>query len=155
MIAAEGGRVGRDIADALDALQRLVAARYVCVTDPQRTWFETSEGEEVAPLRAFLESRRAALFAIPEALASGGPMDDVFEGWQDDEFLLAFVNGRVAVVAACADAEQARQTSFDVVRVLADRLFRYDPRLRIDARGGGLFLGRARIDLVAVGAAGQ
>jgi hypothetical protein len=151
VIAAEGGRLDRDIADALDALQRLVDARYVWVSDAQRTWFESGGGEEIASLRAFLEGRRGALFAIPEALASGGPMEDVFEGWHDDQFLLAFVNGRLAIVAACADAEKARETSFDLVRVLADRLFRYDPRLRIDARGGGLFLGRARIDVVAVG----
>jgi hypothetical protein len=150
MIAPEGGRLDRDIAAALDALQRLVEARYVWVSDSQRTWFEAGDGDDVTELRAFLESRRGALFSVPEALASGGPMDDVFEGWHDDEFLLAFVNGRVAVVAACPDAERARETSFDLVRVLADRLFRYDPRLRIDARGGGLFLGRARIDLVAV-----
>ncbi|HEV8254065.1 MAG TPA: hypothetical protein VGQ78_04880 [Vicinamibacteria bacterium] len=153
MIAAEGGRLQRDITAALEALQRVTAGRYVWVTDAQRTWFETGDGEDVAALRAFLEERRAALFAIPDALASGGPMDDAFEGWHDDEFLLAFVNGRVAVVSACVDAEQAREASFDVVRVLADRLFRYEPRLRIDPRGGGLFLGRARIDLVAVSGA--
>jgi hypothetical protein len=76
-------------------------------------------------------------------------MDDAFEDWHEDEFPLAFVNGRAAVVAACPDAEQARAQAFELVKALADRLIRYDSRLAsLAARG--LFT-TARVDLVAVG----
>ena len=79
-------------------------------------------------------------------------MEDAFETWSEgDEFLLAFVNGRVAVVVACPDAEEARQGAFDVLKVMADRLLRLDARYRLDEKGRGLFLGRARIDVIAVG----
>ena len=68
------------------------------------------EEEDADPaLRAFLERNRAELFAIPGGMSGQGPMEDAFEQWDGDEFLLAFVNGRVAVVVACPDAERARE----------------------------------------------
>jgi hypothetical protein len=128
------------------------------VMDASGILFESpspDEPESDARLRAFLEAHRAAVLAIPAGMAADGPADDAFEGWEKDQFLLAFVNGRVAVVMACADAEAARAGAFDVLKVMADRLLRLEPRYRLDEKGRGLFLGRARIDVVAVGAAGS
>ena len=41
--------------------------------------------------------------------------------WHQDEFLLAVLNGRVAVVVACAAAEPLKQQSADLLRVWVDR----------------------------------
>jgi hypothetical protein len=147
-------RLAGDLRTLLVALRRQTGGRYACVLEPAGVLFESPEpGEEGADpaLRAFLERSRPQVFAIPAAMAGQAPMDDAFETWQDDEFLLAFVNGRVAVVVACADAERARGEAFDVLKVMADRLLRFDAKYRLDEKGRGLFLGRARIDVIAVG----
>jgi hypothetical protein len=147
-------RLGEDVQGLLEALRGHCQGRYACLLEPSGILFEAADERTPAALRAFLDQRRAELFRIPAAMASGEVMDDVFEGWPEDEFLLAFVNGRVAAVVACPDAEQSRGTVFDLLKALADRLLRYEPRWRLDAQGRGLFLGRPRLDVVAVGAAG-
>jgi hypothetical protein len=150
-------RLAGDVLTLLEALRTQTGGRYACVMDSTALLFESPvPGEEGADagLRSFLERNRAAVFAIPAGMAGQAPMEDAFAGWEDDEFLLAFVNGRVAVVVACAAAEQARQGAFEVLKVMADRLLRYDARYRLDEKGRGLFLGRARIDIIAVGANG-
>jgi hypothetical protein len=147
-------RLAADVVTLLQALRQQADGRYACVMEPARLLFESPGPDQPgadAGLRAFLDQRRAAVFAIPAGMAGDAPMDDAFEGWQGDEFLLAFFNGRVAVVMACPDAEAARAVAFDVLKVMADRLMRFDARYRLDERGRGLFLGRARIDVIAVG----
>jgi len=147
-------RLADDVLTLLGALREETGGRYACVLEPSGLLFESPrpEDEDADPaLRAFLERNRSEVFTIPAGMSGQGPMEDAFEQWAGDEFLLAFVNGRVAVVVACPDAEQARQASFDTLKVMADRLLRLDGRYRLDEKGRGLFLGRARIDVIAVG----
>jgi hypothetical protein len=150
-------KLADDVLTLLEALRRQAQGRYACVLDGSGLLFEAPSPEEEgadARLRSFLERNRAALFAIPAGMAGHAPLEDAFEQWEGDEFLLAFVNGRVAVVLACPDAEGARQASFELFKVMADRLLRYDAKYRLDEKGRGLFLGRARIDIIAVGGHG-
>ena len=148
-------RLVEEIRGLLAAVRVAAAGRYACVLDRSRVLFEDPpSSEEREAVRRFLESRSAALFALPGQLADEGPMEDAFAGWDADEFLLAFLNGRVAVAVACPDAERARDQAARPLRALADRLLRYDQSYRLDAQGRGLFFGRARIDLVVVGPPG-
>jgi hypothetical protein len=80
-------------------------------------------------------------------------MEDAFEGWDEDEFFLAFINGRAVVVVACPHAEPLREQARRPLKALADRLFRYDARFRLDRRGRGFFFGGGTLDLVVVGRA--
>ena len=149
----ESSRVlAREIGDLLHGLRVEAEGRYAAVAEPNGILFEDAEDSEGAwMLRRFLEQHAAALFGIPQAMAGDGPNQDVFEDWTEDEFFLAFINGRVALVVACPSAESAKQRGDAPLRALADRLLRYNERWRVDARGRGLFLGRARLDLVVIG----
>lgn len=150
-------RLKQDIATILEALRALAAGRYACVVDPKGLAFESPsepEDREGWALRRLLEERREALFRLPAALESEAEMDDVFEGWTHDELLLAFVNGRVAVVVACREAEALKEAARQPLAVLADRLLRFNPSWRVDERGRGFFVGRPRLDLVVVGTVG-
>ena len=145
-------KLGEDITGLLGALRRLGAGRYACLIEPKGIVFESSDPSESQwMLRRFLEQRTAALFAIPAALAADGPAEDMFADWEQDEFLLAFVNGRVAVVVACPEAEPLKEKADELIRVLADRLLRFNAAWRVDQKGRGLFFGRAKLDLVVVG----
>jgi len=148
-------RLEREIADLLDAIRGLGSGRYACLLEPTGVVFESADPEEGGHwmLRRFLEQRSAALFAIPVALAAGGPREDVFADWEDDEFLLAFVNGRVALVVACPEAEPLKENAGQLLRALADRLLRFNAAWRVDERGRGLFFGRPRLDVIVVGRA--
>ncbi len=141
--------------ELLEAFRGLAGGRYACIVEPGGILFESPEPEEreAWTLRRFLEEKCTALFAIPKALADGTGMEDVFEEWHQDEFFLAFVNGRVALVVACPEAEPLRARAFPLLKVLADRLFRYNETYRLDAEGRGLFFGRPRLDIVVVGGA--
>jgi hypothetical protein len=145
-------RLSGEVVELLETLRGLAGGRYACVAEPKGIVFESPEpeGREAWALRRFLEDRCSALFAIPKAMADGTSMDDAFEGWQEDEFFLAFVNGRVALVVACPDAESLRERAFPLLKVLADRLFRYNESYRLDPEGRGLFFGRPRLDIVVV-----
>ena len=149
-------KLAGDVVTLLEALRQQADGRYACVMEPSRLLFESPGPDDPGAdprLREFLDTNRAAVFAIPAGMAGHAPMEDAFEHWEDDEFLLAFFNGRVATVLACADAEAARAGAFDVLKLMADRLMRFDARYRLDEKGRGLFLGRARIDLIAIGGA--
>jgi hypothetical protein len=150
-------RLKTEIASLLDGLRSLAGGRYVCVLEPNRILFETPEPEDAASfrLRRLIEERAASIFAIPGGLEAGTPMDDAFDDWEQDEFFLAVINGRVAVLVACPDAESLRETAMRPLRALADRLFRYNETYRLDPRGRGLFFGRPRLDLVVVGRAAE
>lgn len=79
--------------------------------------------------------------------------DDAFADWHQDEFLVAILNGRAALVVACPAAEELKQKSGDLLRVWVDRMLRFDERYRLDPAGRGFFFGSPRLDVVVVGSA--
>ena len=149
-------RLEEEIHGLLDALRALGDGRFACLLEPKGLLFESAEPEAEGHwmLRRFLEQRTEALFRIPAALASGGPTEDVFADWEADGFFLAFVNGRVALVS-CPDPEKLKEQAELPLRALVDRLFRLNAAWRLDEKGRGLFLGRARLDMIVVGRAGD
>lgn len=149
-------RLAEDILRLLDAVRQEAGGRYACLMEPGRILFESPEPEDRDDwtLRRLLEERSGALFSLPKSMAGDGPSEDVFEGWEQDDFLLAFVNGRVALAVACPDAEAVRDAVMRPLRALAEHLFRYNETWRLDEKGRGLFLGRARLDVVVVGRTG-
>ncbi len=147
-------RLREDIAAVLEAIRHDAAGRYACILDPKGILFERPEpldDDGVALHRLLLENRED-LFAIPRALAAETEPPDVFARWPQDEFFLAFVNERVAVVVACPEAEPSRESALPHLTILADRLLRFDERYRVDRQGRGIFFGRPKLDLVVVGA---
>jgi hypothetical protein len=151
-------RLAEEIGGLLDAFRTLGGGRYACLLEPKgRLPFESAmpESEGHWMLRRFLEQRTEALFRIPAALASSEVMEDVFADWEDDAFFLAFINGRVALVVACPDPEALKEQAERPLRALADRLFRYNAAFRLDEKGRGLFVGRARLDMIVIGRAGS
>jgi hypothetical protein len=147
------GRLTEDIQRLIDAIRGLGAGRYACLLSRTGILFESAEEGTDAPwmLRRFLEPRVAKILEIPKAMNSDQPMEDLFEDWVADEFLLAVVNERVALVVACPDAERLKEQVLRPMKALADRLLRYEPSFRMDTRGRGFFFGRPRLDLVVVG----
>jgi len=152
-------RLAEDIAGLLGACAGATGGRYACVLDPKGVLFEHGS-EEGWVFKQYLSLRAARLFEIPAAMAAGAPLDDAFADWESragepaDEFLLAFLNGKVAVVLACPDAASAEHQVTRPLRALADRLFRFNPAWRLDEKGRGIFLSRPRLDLVVVGKPG-
>jgi hypothetical protein len=145
--------VRQGLLEAVDAIRTLGNGRYACVLDAGAIVLESPEPEDGRSfaLRQIIEERRAAIFAIPQTLAEERPMDDVFADWHEDEFLLAFLNQRVALVVACPDAEALREGAAALWPVWADRVLRLDERYRIDPKGRGLLFGSPRLDLVVIG----
>lgn len=146
-------RLEEEIESLLLALRQAASARDAFLVEPAGILFASAADEGAAGFaaRRFLESRLAGLFALPASLEGSGPTEDVFEGWDDDEILIAFLNGRVALVLLCPDAEGARARLEPPFAALADRLLRWRPALRVDERGRGLFFGRPRVDWVVIG----
>ena len=146
-------RLAEDIRHLLAAVRHEAAGRYACLMEPGRILFESPEPEEREEwaLRRLLEERSAALFSLPGSMAGEGPAEDLFEGWEHDDFLLAFVNGRVALAVACPDAEALKEGAEALWPVWADRVLRFDERYRIDPKGRGLLFGSPRLDLVVIG----
>ena len=145
-------KLGGEIQKLLGALRGLGEGRYACLLEPKGVKFEDAD-PETAPwgLRRFLEDRTAGLFAIPRALHSeAGVEEDVFGSWEDDGFFLVFVNGRVAVVVATPDPAALEKESGRLLKVLVDRLIRYNTAWRADERGRGLFFSTPRLDTVVV-----
>jgi len=145
-------KLGREIQKLLGALRGLGDGRYACLLEPKGVLLEDADPDTAAwGLRRFLEARTEALFAIPGVLASEGELrEDVFEKWEDDGFLLAFVNGRVGVVVACPDPATLEKESGRLLKVLVDRLIRYNAAWRADEKGRGLFFSAPRVDTVVV-----
>jgi hypothetical protein len=145
-------RLAAEIKGLLGAVREAAQGRYACLLDPRALLFESEAPQEPGwAFRRFLEERRSQILAIPSGLAGDGPSEDAFEGWEQDDFLVAVWNRRVALVIACPAAEEARESIARPLRALTDRLFRWDPSYRLDPQGRGLFLGRAQLDLVVVG----
>lgn len=148
-------RLARDIAGLLDSLRAAARGRYAALLDAKTVLFESADPDQPGwALRRFLEERRNELFALPEAMAGDGPQSDLFEDWVDDDFYVAVVNRKVALVVACPDAEALRAPAERLLKTLADRLFRYEPSWRLDPRGRGYFLGRAQLDVVVMARGG-
>ena len=148
-------RLREDIGVVLEAIRQDASARYACILDPKSILFEAPEPlpDEGVRLHRLLLEQREELFTIPRALAEGTDPPDVFASWMNDEFLLAFVNERVALVVACPDAEAVREKTLKHLEILADRLLRLEERFRVDRQGRGLFLGRPRLDLIVISGA--
>lgn len=150
-------RLREDVVGLLAAIREAADARYACVVERSGVRFQIAEPTEATwPSRQFLEERLAKLFSIPKALADDEPIEDVFAEWEspagtEDEFLLAFVNGKVGLVVVCAQAEKLKEELRKPLEVLADRLLRLNSAWRVDEKGRGLFFGRPRLDLVVIG----
>lgn len=145
-------RLAAELARLLEGILGAAEGRYACIMEPGRILFESPVAEgKLLTLRRFLEERGPALFAIPAGLAEEAPLEDVFEGWDHDDFFLAFVNGRVALVVACAEAGPVEAALQRGLPALADRLLRWNEAYRLDAQGRGLFFGQPRLDTVVVG----
>jgi hypothetical protein len=146
-------RLQEDVRRLLDSLRGLGEGRYAALFDAKGVLLESpgdsSEGEWV--LRRLVQSHAVALFAVPSALHRGEEMRDVFEDWEDDEFFLALVNGRVGVLVACPHAQRLEDESGQLLEVLVDRLLRLNPAWRLDEKGRGLFFGSPRLDTVVIG----
>jgi hypothetical protein len=80
-------------------------------------------------------------------------MQDHFADWEQDQFFLAFVNGKVGVLAVCAEAKRVEQESGPLLKALVDRLLRWNAVWRLDEKGRGFLAGRPRLDTVAIGPA--
>lgn len=150
-------RLGQDITSLLTAICDAAEARYACVFEPGAILFESGP-QESAPawaVRRFLEPRLGKLFTLPASMAGEGPQDDLFEGWEEDDFVLAFLNGRVGLAVAAPNAEDVRPRIDKLFTVLADRLLRFKASYRVDAEGRGLFFGSPRVDWVVAAREGR
>jgi hypothetical protein len=148
-------RVKEDIATLLEAIRLTGGGRYACLIDVTGAiLFETPEpeGNEITTLRRLLDLHAKAIFALPAAMeAEGvGPASDPFEGWEHDELLLVFLNGRVGLVLAAPEADVARDKIDAPLRVMVDRLLRYDAAYRLNSEGSGLFFGRPKLEFVTI-----
>ena len=151
-------RLLEDVEGLLGACEGAAAGRYACVLGPKGVLYEhgNDEGGHWV-LRQYFEKHATRIFGLPEAMATSADVEDAFAEWETpvgqpaDEFLLAFINGKIAVVVVCPEAEEAQVLVDRPLRALVDRLFRLEPSWRLDEKGRGLFLSRPRLDLVVVG----
>lgn len=146
-------RLQEDVHRLLDALRELGEGPYAALFDPKGVLLESpgDAGEGGWRLRRLVQNRSEALFHVPAALHGEEEMKDLFEDQGSDEFFLAFLNGRVGILVACSDAKRLEETSGKLLKVLADRLLRFNPAWRLDERGRGLFFGSPRLDTVVIG----
>jgi len=142
-------RLGADIRSLLEILRELAKARYACLVEPDRLLFEAPGPQpELEPLRSLLATRRARLFELPALMGTDAGLEhDVFEGLEQEAFLLVVLNGRVALLLVCPDAQAAEERIARPLQTLVDRLLRFEPAYR---GRGGLFMGSPRLDLVRV-----
>ena len=146
-------RLEENLLDLMAAIVDLGGGRYACLVERSGIVLEMPEPEDgpLQALRRVVEARAGSILGLAGALAAGGEMEDAFSGWTDDQFLVAVLNERVALVVACPDAEALQAKVDPPLRVLVDRLLRWKAAYRIDARGRGLFVARPRLDLIVVG----
>lgn len=143
------GRLRQDTLGLLDALRALGGGRYAAVFEAKGVVLESPASGDPA-LRGFVESHARSLLEIPAALHAGGEMTDQLADWEQEAFFLAFVNGKVGVLAVCERVEGVEQEAGPLLKVLADRLLRLNPAWRLDERGRGFFAGRPRLDTVVI-----
>ena len=146
-------RLEENLLDVMAAILDLGEGRYACLVEKTGIVLEFPEAEEgpVPALRGVIQTQAAAILGLGAALAAGGAMEDAFAGWTDDEFLVAVLNERVALVVACPDAEALKAVVDPPLRALADGLMRWKAAYRLDAQGRGLFVARPRLDVIVVG----
>jgi hypothetical protein len=149
-------RLQADVLGLMDAILGLGDGRYACLVEKGGIILETPEPEDgrATALRHVVESRREAILRLASALAQDQPMEDAFADWPDDEFFVAVLNERVALVVACPDAEVLKAEADRPLHALVDRLLRWKPAYRLDAEGRGIFAGRPRIDVIVAGGHG-
>jgi hypothetical protein len=140
-------RLQEDARRLVEALRELGEGRYAALFEARGVLLECPPDPA---LRALVEGRVEALFRLPAALRGEEDMADLFEHWREDEFFLAFLNGRVGVLVACKDARRLESESGRLLKTLADRLLRLDPSWRLDEKGRGLFFGSPRLDTVVI-----
>ena len=145
-------RLSEEVRGLIEALRTLADGRYAALFDRKGVLLEVpaAEADDPDPLRRFLQNQAAELLRIPAALHGDEAMEDAFEGWSDDEFFLAFVNGKVGLLVACPDAQRLEDAAAELLRVLVDRLLRLNAAWRLDEKGRGLFVGRPRLDTIVV-----
>jgi hypothetical protein len=151
-------RLEEDVRGLIEAVRVAASGRYACVMEPGTIRYESPEpeGQPIATLRRLLELNGSAIFALPALMgdaAGEGPPEDPFDGWGHDELCLAFLNGKVAVVIACPDAEAGREAALKPLQILMDRLLRLQPAYRSEGRG--FFLGRPKLDFVTIARHGE
>ena len=149
-------RLQADVLGLVNAIRELGDGRYACLIEKPGIVLETpvpDDGRATA-LRHVIEGRAGAILGLATAMAAESEMEDVFADWPDDEFLVAVLNERVALVVACADAETLKADAEPPLRALVDRLLRWRPAYRLDLQGRGLFVGRPRLDVIVVGGHG-
>jgi hypothetical protein len=140
-------RLLEDAQRLVEALRELGEGRYAVLFDRKGVLLEATPD---AALRGLVRDRAAALFELPSILRGEEGPEDLFEAWPDEEFFLAFLNGRVGVLVACPDAKRLEDESARLLKTLADRLLRLNPAWRLDERGRGLFFGSPRLDTVVI-----
>ena len=108
MIFENRATLRASVLETVDAIRAAGEGRYACLFDAGAIVLESPpepEDGRLFALRQLVEERRPAILALPEAMAGAGPSEDVFADWHEDEFLLALLNQRVALLVACPDAE--------------------------------------------------
>lgn len=147
-------KLEENILDLMAAIVDMGGGRYACLVERTGIVLEMPEPEDgpTEALRRVIEARALPILGLAKALAAGGEMEDAFAGWTDDEFLVAVLNERVALVVACPDAEALEGKVDPPLKVLVDRLLRWKAAYRLDPQGRGLFVARPRLDLIVVGA---
>lgn len=145
-------RLHEDVSVLLGVLRDISEGAYVSLLDRTGVLAESAspDASVVPKLRGVIAERTESIFALPGAMAADGPTEDVFEGFAGLGFLVAILNGRVALVVACADPASARGAIEAPFKALADRLFRINPAWRTDEKGRGIFFSRPRLDWIVV-----
>jgi hypothetical protein len=145
-------KLADEIGRLLAVIRELAGARYACLIEPDATLFESAEDEgwAISALRDFLNARRGELFALPARLSAHEPFEDPFADSEHDGFFLAVLNGRVALVLACPEPAAVEARVRRPLRVLADRLLRFNQAYRIDQKGFGFLFGSPRLETVVV-----
>lgn len=151
-------RLSEELLQGLEALRGLGDGHWAALFDRQGVRLESPAADSdpagdppAATLRLFVRDHAAALFGIPAALQAGNELEDHFAAFAEEEFFLAFVNGKVAILVACADAQRIEDESGPLLRLLVDRLLRLEPRWRLDEQGRGILAARPRLDTVVIG----
>ena len=145
-------RLEENLLDVMAAILDKGGARYACLVEKTGIVLEVPEADgPLQALRRVIEAQAPSILSLAAQLAAGGEMEDAFSGWADDEFLVAVLNERVALVVACPDAEALKAAVDPPLRALADGLMRWKAAYRLDAQGRGLFVARPRLDVIVVG----
>ena len=151
-----GDRLQNDVLTLMNALLDLGDGRYACLVEKKGIVLETPEPEDgrATALHHVIADRAPAILKLAAALADD-TTEDAFADWTEDEFLVAVLNERVALVVACPDAEALKAEADRPLHALVDRLLRWKPAYRLDPQGRGIFAGRPRLDVIVVGGHGD